>query len=305
MNNAVQWQYIMNVFTSRVLIFLGIVAVVVWFGVIEFSGGAHSFSNSRQSNELRVTFLDVGQGDGIFIETATGIQVLIDGGPDATVIRRLGTVMRPWDRTIDMVVATHPDKDHVAGLVDVLDQYQVKTILTTENRGETMVATAYHTAMIREPDATIWYARAGQIIALDASTTLAIFSPADNPALLESNASSIILQLRYGDIEFMFTGDAPQGVEDYLVRMYGTELLESEVLKLGHHGSQTATSELFLSAVQPRYGVVSASIDNSYGHPHPDVVARVTAEGVSLVSTAELGTITFVSDGVEVWPLQL
>jgi competence protein ComEC len=248
---------------------------------------------------LEVTFLDVGQGDAILIETPDGVDVLIDGGPDAAVLRELSSALGPFDRTIDMVIGTHPDKDHIAGLVDVLSRYKVTHIMTTENRGETMVATSYQTALVHE-GATVDYARAGQVYALGASTTLTIFSPASDPSMLESNTASIVAKLSYGDIDFMLTGDAPVGIEDYISGMYG-ELLRSEVLKLGHHGSRTSTSDLFLATVQPQFAVVSAGADNRYGHPHSEVVERVEAANVILQSTAQQGRIEFQSDGTTVW----
>ena len=248
---------------------------------------------------LEVTFLDVGQGDAILIETPDGVQALIDGGPDGTVLRELVRELRWGDRTIDLVVGTHPDKDHIGGLIDVLTRYDVAHILTTENTGETMTASAYQEALTAE-SAMVSYARAGQVYSLGASTTLTIYSPARDPSMLESNTSSIVAKVTYGDIDFLLTGDAPMSIEDYLVVTYG-DALQSEVLKLGHHGSQTSTSDLFLKTVMPTYAVVSAGRDNSYGHPHAEVTDRVEEAGVQLLSTATDGPVTFITDGNTVW----
>ncbi len=252
-----------------------------------------------QSQFLTVTFLDIGQGDAILIETPDGVQLLIDGGPDGTVLRRLATELPWFDRTLDIVLGTHPDKDHIGGLVDVLKRFKVGQIITTENTGETMVASTFQKGLAQE-GATLTMARAGQVYTLGASTTLTIFAPANNPAMLESNTASIVAKLSYGEIDFMLTGDAPSSIEDYLVKTYG-DALSSEVLKLGHHGSKTSTSELFLDTVKPQYAVASVGKDNSYGHPHWAVVEAVTTRNINLVSTAEVGNITFVSDGKEVW----
>ena len=118
--------------------------------------------------------------------------------------------------------------------------------------------------------------------------------------MLDSNTSSIVVQLRYGDIEFMLTGDAPQAIEEYLVRAYGNQL-ESEVLKLGHHGSKTASAESWLKIVSPKYAIVSAGKDNSYGHPHSEVVTRMKSLSIPIESTIERGRLTFKSDGDQVW----
>ncbi len=257
------------------------------------------FASKADDGLLTVAFLDVGQGDAIYIETPDGIQLLIDGGPDNTVLRELGQQMSFWDRSIDMVLATHPDKDHIGGLVDVLLRYEVSNLIKTENDSDTAVASAFIFAADDE-NAPVHIAKAGDIINLGASTSLTIYSPAGDPSQLESNTSSIVAKLSYGEIDFMLTGDAPIGIEDYLVKMYGLDL-ESEVLKLGHHGSRTSTSELFLATVRPAFAVVSAEKNSRYGHPHPEVVESVTKAGIEMVSTAEQGTIVFKSDGSKVW----
>lgn len=291
---------------QRLLVLGGVIAsaLLVWVTPLINNGdfnlsalGIDSFGTPATT--LMVTFLDVGQGDSILIETPDGVQALIDGGADTAVLRELGATL-PWlDRTIDLVLGTHPDKDHTGGLVDVLKRYQVQTIITTENTGETTTASAYHDALIQE-GAEVMMARSGQVYQLGASTTLTIYSPASDPSMLESNTASIVAKLSYGEIDFMLTGDAPQGIERYLVTTYGT-LLQSEVLKLGHHGSKTSSSDEFLSAVAPRFAVVSAGKDNRYGHPALETVERVAAHGIPLVSTIERGRITFETDGESVW----
>jgi competence protein ComEC len=248
---------------------------------------------------LTVTFLNVGQGDAILIETPDGVQALIDGGPDGTVLRELSRELSWADRTLDLVISTHPDKDHIGGLIDVLARYTVASILTTENTGETTAASQFQKALTAETD-IVHMARAGQVYTLGASTTLTVLSPARDPSMLESNTASIVAKLSYGDIDFMLTGDAPQSIEDYLSVTYGAQL-ESEVLKLGHHGSKTSTGELFLATVKPTYAVVSVGADNSYGHPHEEVVGRVTAAGITITSTADGKRVKFVTDGKTVW----
>ncbi len=251
------------------------------------------------NQHLSVTFLDVGQGDAILIETPDGVQVLIDGGPDRRVMSVLAAELPWFDRTLDLVIGTHPDQDHIGGLVDVIANYEVGTLLVTENRGETMTATAYREA-INDEAASVVLARAGQVFALGASTTLRVFSPASDPSFLESNTSSIVVQVVYGNTTFLLTGDAPVGIENYLAATYGA-ILQSDVLKLGHHGSDTSSGELFLDTVQPTYAVVSAGRDNRYGHPNQEVIDRVVSHHATIYATAEKGSVTFVSDGYTVW----
>lgn len=258
-----------------------------------------SFAFGKKETLLTVVFLDIGQGDAIFIETPDGKQMLIDGGPGRAVLRELPKYMSIFDRSIDVVVATHPDKDHVGGLVDVLSRYKVGKIIETENKNETAVSDAFSNYANKE-EAEIFLARAGQVLTLGASTSIKIFSPAFDPKDWESNASSIVAKVTYGDIDFLLTGDAPSNTEEYMVKVYGSQLT-SEVLKLGHHGSRTSTSDLFLNTVRPTFAVVSAGRGNNYGHPHKEVTDRILARGINLKSTIENGSVVFKSDGQRVW----
>lgn len=277
----------------RICVFVGlfVAAGIIWFVLLH--------QPLQNNGLLEVRFLDVGQGDAIHIQTPDGIELLIDGGASAAVLRQLATSRSFFDRTIDVVVATHPDTDHVAGLVDVLDRYQVETILVSGVEGDSPAALAFAEASARE-GAKLYNAQAGQIIQLGASTTVRVLSPLGDTSKWETNAASVIIQVQYGDVGFMLTGDAPQEIEEYLVDEYGY-VLESEVLKLGHHGSKTSSSPHFIETVQPKYAVVSAGIDNRYGHPNEEVVARASAAGAQILNTASRGTITFQSDGSGVW----
>lgn len=273
-----------------VVVTLSVVGLFVWLPQI---GGADLRPDT--TNELQVHFLDVGQGDATFIETPDGVQVLIDGGRDSAVLRELGKVMALNDRSIDVVVGTHPDLDHVGGLVDVFNRFDVGLILTTENEGESDAAAAYRD-LVQAEGAEIIYARRGQEFALGASTTLRVLFPETNPKDMESNSSSIILQLIYGETEFLFTGDSPKRIEEYLVLAEG-EHLNSDILKVGHHGSRTSTSELFLEEVAPTYAVISAEKDNRYGHPHVEVTDLLFNKRVKVFETSKQGMVSFVSDG--------
>jgi beta-lactamase superfamily II metal-dependent hydrolase len=280
---------------TRIRLMILIVLSVCTFGVW-FLPNAHS---ENESPYLQVYYLDVGQGDSTLIETPSGIQVLIDGGPNGNVLQELASIMGFSDTEIDIVVGTHPDKDHIGGLVDVLKKYDVKMILTTENESDSGVAKMYNELKTAE-GAEIIYARRGQEFALDASTTLRVLFPDSDPTNMESNTSSIVLQLIYGDTAFMFTGDSPKSIEEYLVLVEG-ESLQSNVLKTGHHGSRTSTSQLFLDEVQPEIAIISAGLNNSYGHPHVEVTDMLFNAGIQILETAKAGTLTLFSDGKTVW----
>ncbi len=282
------------------VIVLTLAAMVVWLLAYQNYAGDTLWWQSPEDGRLAVHFLDVGQGDAIFIESPTGVQVLIDGGRDAAVLTGLAQEMSFFDHTIDMVIATHPDSDHVAGLVDVLARYQIATILRTENEGDSPASAAFDGAVPKE-QASVIYARSGQVYDLGGGVTLEVLFPETNPKDLESNTSSIVAQLRYGETEVMLTGDSPKSIEEYLVLTHGQHL-QSDILKVGHHGSRTSTSELFLAAVVPQFAIISAEKNSRYGHPHVEVTDALFNAGVTTYSTAELGTITFLSDGV-IWQL--
>jgi competence protein ComEC len=252
--------------------------------------------------KLRVVFFDVGQGDAIFVESPTGVQVLIDAGDSSDILRALGREMGLFDRRIDMVVATHPDKDHIGGFYSVMDRYDVGAVMRTEKIHDSITASQFYDAVLLETD-EIMYARRGMTFDLGSSTVMEVLFPERDASFLENNASSIVLRISYGDTQFLLTGDAPQSVEDHIVvldREDGVNDLKSDVLKVGHHGSRTSSSELFLRHVDPTYAVVSAGEDDRYGHPHDIVVDGVASVGATLVGTYENGDVTFVSDGIEV-----
>jgi competence protein ComEC len=254
-------------------------------------------SNAATEEEpyLLVHFFDVGQGDAAFIQTKEGVQILIDGGRDGKALAELQRILGPFDRTLDMVVATHGDLDHIGGLVDVLTYYEVESILTTENKGESDTAELFESLKHKE-GAEIILARRGQEFSLGSSTQLAVLFPETDVSKMESNASSIVLKLTDGENTFLFTGDAPKSTEEYLVLTEG-EYLESDVLKVGHHGSRTSSSELFLDEVAPQFAIISAAEGNSYGHPHVEVTDALFNRGIEMLETSKEGTITFKSDG--------
>ncbi len=279
---------------GTVLIMLLIAATLSWFQEV-----FPRLGTSVSCECLLVSFLDVGQGDAILIKTPDGFEMLVDGGRDSSVLAELARKRSWFDRDIDMIVATHPDLDHIAGLVEVLKRYAVGTILMTTNEGDSGAADAFAVAAPEEK-ADLIFADAGQIFQLGASTTVEVFAPTGDESKLESNTASIVLRVVYGNTSFMLTGDAPQEIENYLVKTYGSRL-DSDVLKLGHHGSKTSTSDEWLDTVTPRYAVVSASVGNRYGHPHQDVMQRVFKRNIQTSHTGTDGTIEFLSDGADVW----
>ncbi len=256
---------------------------------------AYAIAHEDRGGLLTVSFLDVGQGDAIFIDAPSGRQVLIDGGPNAQVLRALSREMPWYDRHIDVVLATHPDADHIGGLVDVLERYKVDTIVRSSAEGDTALAETFDSLATSGRYAT-FFAERGHILDLGEGAQLEILFP-DRPVPgLEANVGCVVARLTYGDTAFMLPCDTPDEIELYLARL-GRDRLKADVLKAAHHGSKTSSAAAFVGAVSPAYAVFSRGCENSYGHPHPDVVATFERFEISTLDTCEEGTITFVSDG--------
>ncbi len=265
-----------------------VVNVFIWSAVFR----------EERGNVLTVAFLDIGQGDAIFIEAPNGAQVLLDGGPNKKVLREIASLMPFYDRSLDVVIASHPDKDHVGGLPAVFARYEIGMAIDPGIEHDTAVYQEFE-RLVKEKNIERIRARRGQIIWLDRGVYLEILFPDRDPTGWDTNDASIVARLVYGDTSFMLTGDSPQKMEQYLVGL-DSDNLASDVLKLWHHGSKTSTSELFLGFVSPAYAVVSAGKDNSYGHPHKEVLELVERFGIPILATYETGSIIMRTDGTNI-----
>jgi competence protein ComEC len=250
----------------------------------------------RADGLMKVDFLDVGQGDAIFIQTHSGNQILIDGGPSSQVLSELGKSMPPFDRIIDLLILTHPDADHVTGLVEVMKRYKVKKILFTGVQVDTGVDREFE-KLIDQNRVEKIYAQQGQRIWLDNSTVFDIYWPGPQPreAIKSANDTSIIGKLSFGQTQILLTGDASSKVEDVILPMFN---LDSDLLKVGHHGSKTSTGPDFLQEVTPEFAVIQAGADNTYGHPTTEVLTALTSHTSQISRTDTEGTVRFVSDGI-------
>lgn len=267
------------------ILLLLVCTTVVWASALEVT----------EKETVTVSFFDVGQGDAIFIETQNGTQVLIDGGKGRSILRSLGGAMSFFDRNIDVIVATHPDLDHIGGLSEVFPRYSVGMFIESGVRDDGVDNTHLHT-LVKEEGLPVTYARRGQYLILDEGVFLEFVFPDRETTYLEANTASIIARLTFGETSFLFTGDAPTGIETYLASTYGTTL-HADVLKLGHHGSKTSSSDVFLGYVAPSYAVISAGCDNPYGHPHEEVLEKLARFEIEMIDTCTHGTIVFESDG--------
>ncbi|MEI8123649.1 MAG: MBL fold metallo-hydrolase [bacterium] len=252
------------------------------------------YAESREGM-LRVTFLDVGQGDAIFIESPNGNQMLIDSGPDKNILNALGRVMPFYDRSIDFVISTHPDQDHIGGLPEVFKNYSVLEYFTNGMISETGTFKEVEQEII-DNNIDTGILREGEIIDFGDGVLLKILYPNLPPEGKDTNEYSIVAKLFYGDSSFILTGDAPTDVLNFLANTDGINL-KSDVLKVAHHGSKNSLSPEFLSAVSPEYSIISASRDNSFGHPHKEIVDALDYIKTNILETFNDGDIIFSTDG--------
>ena len=257
------------------------------------------FIRQRPDGKLHVVFFDVGQGDATFIQTPDGRQVLVDGGQyGSLILDDLGGEMPFWDKDIDILVATHPDKDHFLGLISIIDHYNVGTLITNGEPGDS----ADYKALLdgaEENQITIHPALAGEIIELDNGIRLEILHPGPKLDPDLDNNNSVAMRLVYGDFSLLLTGDA-EGMAERKMLGAGRPL-QSLIYKAGHHGANTSSSALFLDAVRPQYVIISAGEGNQYGHPHEEMLKRAETVGAAVLRTDQQGTIEIISDGRSYW----
>lgn len=279
----------------------GIFAVIILLLVLaNFFVWREVFDISKRA--LKVVFFDVGQGDSIFIETPQNHQILIDGGPSGKkVLEKLAGQIPFWDRSLDLVVLTHPDYDHLAGLNWVLQRYKVENILWTGVEKDTKTFQRWRENLKLEKEkegARIFIAQKGQKIKAG-EVKFYILYPLESLTgeLFEraSNDTSIVSQLVFGRNKFLFTGDITEKTERKILEE--TINLESGVLKIAHHGSKTSSSEEFLEKVRPQIAVISVGGNNPYGHPYPEVLRALENFGIKILRTDEMGDIKIMSDG--------
>ncbi len=261
---------------------------------------------------LRVDFLDVGQGDSVFIQTPEGHQILIDGGPSSAVLGKLAERMPFWDRSLDFVILSHPEKDHMQGVLDVLQRYRVDYFLWTgvvkddaENKrlaalldkAQNPPKNFFLASLSRNSATKVLTASSGQEIKAG-NVLIDTLYPLENMAGKElkntSNDTCIVAKLIYGSESFLFVGDISSTAEKELAG-FGESLL-SDVLKVAHHGSKYSSSDIFLQAVSPEIAVIEVG-KNSYGHPTPETLQRLENFGIKVFRTDKDGDVKFLSDG--------
>ncbi len=238
--------------------------------------------------QLEVVFFDIGQGDSIFIETSQKHQILIDGGPSRELIlEKLAQEMPFWDRTIDLVILTHPDSDHRTGIESVLDNYKVGHFLLTEV-GQEKLKTLGRTEVGQVLGHQGMEIKAGK-------ADIRVLSPEEGRVGQDTNDSSLVVRLDFLNSSFLFTGDISSKIEKEILN--SGQILKADVLKVAHHGSKTSSSPDFLAKVNPTLAVISCGKDNPYNHPHPEVLKYLDNFAIKVLRTDLSGDIEITSDG--------
>ncbi|WCN36328.1 ComEC/Rec2 family competence protein [Aneurinibacillus uraniidurans] len=261
-------------------------------GLVGCEGAKQKSPEVSTTGNLSVYYFDVGQGDSILIRTNKGENVLIDGGNNdkgKQVVRYLQALHID---TLDAVIGTHPDADHIGGLDTVIDNMKVQAVYTPKVTHTTITYEDFVKAVKRK-GLKLKEAKAG--VSLGLSGADAVFVAPVKSYGDDLNAWSAVVKVTYGENSFLFTGDAPVKSEKDMIA--AGQNIRSNVLKVGHHGANTSTSQAFLSAVQPEYAVISAGKGNKYGHPTAEIIKRLQANGIKIYRTDELGTILSTSDG--------
>jgi len=257
---------------------------------------------SMPDDKLHISFLNVGEGDAILIQKGSQ-QVLVDGGPSPQALTLgLGNRMPFWDRTIELVILTHPHADHISGLLEVLQRYKVEQVLYPDLDYESPLYEEW-LGLIREGDIKSTLAQAGQEIDLGDGAVIKMLNPQTPPLTgTESDIdnNSMVLRLSLGRASFLLTADIEEEAEFELIKQRAS--LASTVLKVAHHGSNTSTTPEFLAVVDPRIIVISVG-ENRYGHPSNEVVGRLEQKlgSENIFRTDKQGTIEFTSDGQRLW----
>lgn len=261
---------------------LTIVAVLFWWVVWE----------GEKPAQFQVVFFDVGQGDSIFIEDEERHQILIDGGEGKAVLSKLGKAMPFFDRSLDAVILTHPNRDHLGGLIEVLERYKVDRVIYNGVESDDEYYKRFK-EIIAKKNIAVSFPRYGEHIMLANNTRLDFLFPLEDlkdKKVKDLNNTSIVCRLARGEKEYLLMGDAGQDEEAELIS--NNVYLKSDVLKVGHHGSKNSTSENFLKAVEPQAAIISVG-KNTYGHPNEAILGRLQDLGAQILRTDERGDISY------------
>lgn len=271
---------------------------IIVFGVIAilslyFGKDLKDLNVGTPSGNLEISYLDVGQGDAAYIRV-NDFDILIDAGPRSDVDKLMKQLEEKNIDDFEIVIATHPHEDHIGGMVKVFEKYDIESfympkVTHTTKTFENMLKA------VSEEGLKVKVIKEGTSFDLGEGAKIDVYSPIYE-SYEEFNDYSPIMKLTFGNTSYMFTGDAEAHAEQEVVAKYPKNL-DADVLKFGHHGSSTSSTEEFVEAVSPEYGVISCGVDNKYGHPHRETLQTIDTHGIKAYRTDKQGQITITSDG--------
>jgi competence protein ComEC len=253
----------------------------------------------QDEKDLKVYFLDVGQGDAALVVAPNNFKILIDAGRGEKVVSELEKIIPFWDKRIDLLVVSHGDLDHIGGFFDVVDRYEVGEIV----RSNIEIDSDFEDELLSKVEGLqipISKIKKEDVLIVDQKEGVYFetYWPSGETQTTNRNENSLVMELIHGDNEFLFTGDVGLQTEIELIKDFEKEI-DTDVLKVGHHGSKNSTSQLFLDKTTPDISILSYG-ENSYGHPHQEVLDKLNNSGGEVYKTKERGTIVLRSDGEKI-----
>lgn len=267
-----------------------------FLGLICLDGFLIQLDFRTSISTLTFAMLNVGQGDGLFIKSPTGTEILIDAGPARSILPSLRRITSPFDRKIDALIITNPDEDHIGGMMDILKSYKVNAVFESGTLTDSVTYWNLREEMRKQniPDYLI---KKGARLDMGGGAVIDILFPDRDVSAWATNDGSVVSRLLYRDTSVMLTGDISSKVEKIILSENNPAVLRSTILKVGHHGSRTSTSRSFIETVLPLYALISDGKDNRYGHPHQETLDTLNSFGIKIFRTDLLGNIVMVSDG--------
>ena len=255
------------------------------------------YIDSRIDKEgfLKIVYLDVGQGSSTYIKTEDGKDILIDAASSEDDLKNLKKYLNFFDRKIDVMIATHQDMDHIGGFLDIVKKYDYELFLFNGNK-EDKEEFVFLKKILSNKEKHMKVVSKGDFLVLGKDTYIEFLFPDSGLKDMKSNASSLVFILHHGENKFLFTGDIPKKIENHLALSYAEEL-NSDVVLVSHHGSKTSTDKYFIDIVSPDFSIISSGKNNSYGHPHQEVLRTLNTLNTNILRTDSLGDIVLHSDG--------
>lgn len=280
---------------NRLQLFFGsliIIAMLVWVGVFS------SYRADSGNKNLQIYFLNVGQGDSEYIKIPGGQDILIDGGPDNSVLSELGKVMDFGDRKIDLVILTHPHADHVTGLVEVLKRYEVGEVWESGVEYPSATYDIWEKLIAEKniKDEFVSTPKSADFSGVKITVLYPLLSE-KNLKIDNVNNASVVAELDYGSFSTLFTGDLEKTVQPEIYK----NLHAVTVLKIDHHGSTNGTDDTWLQLLRPAVAVIEVGAKNTFGHPTPTVIELLKKYAIQIYRTDQDGTVNISSDGVNWW----